>query len=160
MEQKEIVKKYLVALAMIVAAAVIITLAVNYYQSIWGNRANDEEFLSNQKVTETVKSSELPKKFPSDIPIETGVEIIKNENSVDPDGTTHATRTFVSSKTLDENHSIYSKYLNDNGLVIENSVNQPENKVMFASKGQQNIQIAITLLKETKTNTVTISISE
>ena len=160
MEQKEIVKKYLVGLVMMAAAAVIATMAVNYYQKIWGNQSSSSSIESNKKVTEEVKSSDLPKKFPADIPIETGVEIIKNENTVDPDGTSHAIRTFVSTKTLDENYAIYTAYLNSNGWIIESTVNKPDNKVIFASKAAQTIQIAASQLKGTQTNTVTISITE
>lgn len=140
----------------------LILAGVVYLTQRDGNKT--EKFLNNQ-VPEVQKInvdfSKLPDKFPEDIPIEKGSKTTQNYNSTTPEGHFQATRTFVTSLSLDENYQIYEKFFQDNGWTIKATTNEPAYKMIAGGKDQKNILVAIDENKgPDKTKTVSISYSE
>ncbi len=112
------------------------------------------------KVTQRdVDQSKLPDKFPADIPLEQGAKITQNYSSTTADGHYQATREFETKKTLAENVKLYTDYFKKNGWIIGTGIDQPDFKVVSATKGNLSLQVTIQNLP-TGVNIVSISAQE
>lgn len=98
----------------------------------------------NQVKIQEVAKNELPKDFPSDIPLEAGAEITLNFNTIIPTGELQATREFISAKTVTENLVLYKKILTENGWNIT-STNEKSTvgSLIFADKGKNRLNIRV-----------------
>ncbi len=81
--------------------------------------------------------------FPEDVPIENGAKITQNYNATSPDGRFQATRTFETTKTLDENFKIYLGYFEKNNWEINASLDQENYKMIYAYKDRGFMQISM-----------------
>src|SRR5688572_25742188 len=102
-------------------------------------------------------ASQLPEKFPADLPLEAGAKVTQNYNITTDDGRFQATRTFETSKTLEENVKIYTDYFNKNGWQAGTAIDNKDSKVLSATKGGSSLQIAISQNPVTQIKTVNIS---
>jgi hypothetical protein len=107
-------------------------------------------------VTET----QLPEKFPGGVPIEPGAKIVKNYNSISPDGRVQASRVFESSKSVGDNYDFYKEFLSrpKNGwrIILENGAD-PNNKALFARNAEGVLNVHITPGKQAGTAIVDLS---
>jgi hypothetical protein len=103
----------------------------------------------------------LPSAFPTDIPLEEGVEIKENSDSVRrEDGVKQATRSFISSKTAEQNSTIYVNYLRNNDWEILNQATTEDFRMILGKKGYQLFQVTITPNSDGKTTTVLLTLTE
>ncbi len=107
-----------------------------------------------------VDFSELPEKFPTDIPMEAGVRITQNYNSLTPEGQFQATRVFETSKSLDATIKVYTDFLNNNDWKITATLDQPNLKMVMGSKDGASIQVTVNQNTINDTKTVSISYME
>lgn len=160
MNYQDSIKKILVGLIMIIAFAIGLTMIIALFIG------DSERHSSKQSTPKTlaektkVAESQLPDKFPADLPIEANAEITQNYNASTEDGRFQATRTFETKKTLSENLSIYRQYLNNNGWAVESTVDEPTYKKISGSKGIQVLQISLSENANTRVKTVSISLTE
>lgn len=63
-------------------------------------------------------TGQVPRSFPTQIPIETGAKIINSYNATSPDGRLQATQVFESSKSVSANFKLYNDYLVKNNWKI------------------------------------------
>ena len=103
-----------------------------------------------------VPTTQLPKGLPSDLPIEKSATVISNVQFATPDGKTQYTRSYYSSRTLDDNYTVFKNYLDKNGWTINSAVNTEAVKTLDATKG--NNRLSITIGKD-PANKVTVSVS-
>ncbi len=151
-------KKTLGILAVIILALVIILAVV---KSRKNNDSGNENANTPAPVTKTeVPKNQLPNKFPDNIPIESGAEVVDNYNASTTDGRYQATRTFVTEGSLAGNLKLYSDYLKDNGWTTQAVVDQSTYKMVVGMKDKQQLQIAIDENSSSKVKTVTISLTE
>lgn len=90
-----------------------------------------------------VDKTVLPERFPSDIPLEAGAAIIFNYNAVNVAGQFQASREFVSKKSMADNLSLYQTSLKASGWTITSVSDQPTQKLIFANKGGNYLNIRI-----------------
>lgn len=91
-----------------------------------------------------VPKTELPKDFPSDIPLEVGAEVTLNFNGTNAKGELQASREFISKKTVAENYALYQKALKENGWNITNTIaDAPAGSLIFAVKDNSDLNIRI-----------------
>ncbi|MDR3643033.1 MAG: hypothetical protein P4L74_05410 [Candidatus Doudnabacteria bacterium] len=90
--------------------------------------------------TSTAPSAALP----LDIPWEAGATVIQNVTSKDPStGKTQYTRVYISSKTLDQNFSIYQTYMSQGGWTITSTLDRPTVKNLNATKPGVRLNVTI-----------------
>lgn len=157
---QDIIKKYLVGLIMIAAAALGLTLVIAPFM-----KYNNRPALQHRKAVADfqrveVDKSSLPEKFPFDIPLEKNAVITQNYNATAEDGSFQATRAFLTEKSLAENLAIYKKYFIDNDWKITATVNQTAFKKLTATRGGQTIEVSINDDAASKLNTVSITLTE
>jgi 16S rRNA C967 or C1407 C5-methylase (RsmB/RsmF family) len=113
------------------------------------------------KVTKTEKApTELPDKFPKDIPMETGAKVVQNYNATTEDGRFQATRVFESKKTIDENLKIYEEYLKTSKYTLDPVVSVNNYKAVSGKKLNAQLQISLDYNTNTKISTVSINYTE
>jgi hypothetical protein len=84
----------------------------------------------------------LPPNMPTDLPWENGVQIIGNHQVVDSETGIHRSdRSYITSKTMQQNLDIYKKYLKDNNWNISTTTDQADYKVLVAKKGNTQLEI-------------------
>lgn len=151
--------KVVIAVAILLALLfVVIKLSqhpVSPAHPLSDNEANPTS-LQVQKVAENT----LPNKFPANLPIEKDGKIIQNFNATEVDGRYNATREFESQQTLAQNIATYTKYLTDNGWEIKAKIDQSKLKMVMGKKENQQLQISVAQNPTTKTNLVTITLTE
>lgn len=152
----------LIILAVIVAAVVIgsAKLGKRSPAPITQNQTDTTTGEAPKFDKKTVDSSKLPDKFPADIPSEQGAQILTNYNGSTPDGSTQATRSFVTAKTLAENLKIYTDYMKAKGWAVKATVNDETSKMVMGTKGDQQLQVTMSENSSSKEKTVTISLTQ
>lgn len=149
------IKIGLVVFAVIVVGALIGLMVTRHNQPPAASQ------IAPLQVNKTEVSTEkLPEKFPTDIPLESGANIINNYNATTPDGRFQATRTFQTSKSLSDNLAIYSKYLTDHKWVVKTVSGSESAKMVSGSKDNQRLQITLSENSESHIKTVAISYTE
>ena len=104
----------------------------------------------------SIPSAQVPQGMPAGLPWEKGAAVLQNFTAKDPaTGKTQSTRVYVSAKTLDENLTVYQKYLQANGWIVVSAVNQPTIKNLFATKASAHLDITIA---KTPDNKVTVKV--
>lgn len=160
--QNNILKKILVAL-IIIFVAVVGGIAV-YSAFKKPHNTQTPTTTDNSKKDDIGKKevavTQMPAKFPTDMPMEAGASITQNYNAYPKDGSVQATRVFVTSKSLAENYSIYQSYLKNNGWDIKSSIDQDNYKMLYGVKGAGNLNISIDSNTDTKMKTVSITYTE
>lgn len=111
-------------------------------------------------VKKEVNPSQLPDKFPSDIPLEAGAKIEQNFTQQAESGQFQATRVFATAKTLEENYNIYLNYMKSSGWTVISNINQETLKSLTGKKGTALLQIDINQNTVTKVKTVDITYSD
>lgn len=150
-------KKNLLIIAVVVVLLVVIAVLFRS-KPVQNNNQNNAE---QPVITKTeVPSTDLPTKFPSDIPIEEGAKVLDNYNAQTPDGRFQATRTFETNKTLAANLKLYSDYLKQEDWTVQAVVDQAAYKMVVGMKDKQQLQISIDENSSSKVKTVTISLTE
>ena len=87
--------------------------------------------------------SVLPSGFPSDIPIEVGATITQNYSTTNPLGQPIAVREFVSKSSMAANLTLYKTSLAASGWTITNTVDASDQKIIDATKGNNNVRVRI-----------------
>lgn len=147
----------IVALAIIVLALAGLILVFSMTDKS-GPQVNDQETpIVTQK---DLPVTQVPEKFPVNVPIEEGATILQNYNATAADGRFQATRTFETKKSLDANFTIYENYLKANNWKIETTLNQPEYKLLVGTNGNTQLQISLSENTVDKVKTVDISLTE
>lgn len=132
--------KAFLAAAIIIAVALVVFIVMVAFPI----RNADKKMAvkpSQQKKTE-LPVSQTPAKFPAEVPIEKGAKILQNYNISDADSL-QATRVFETTKSLDENFNLYKEFFTKNGWTIINTLNQPQLKVISATKEDFHAQVTI-----------------
>lgn len=110
-------------------------------------------------TTKEVSKEQLPDKIPSNLPIETGAKVTQNYTSTNSSGDFQSTRVYESKKTIDENKRIYLDYLKNNGWKVVASLEESDNKVFTAVKGDLQMQLTINQSTASKTVMVEVTIT-
>jgi hypothetical protein len=161
-------KKYLIILLLVVLVIIILILPKQ-----WATKKLPASQPANKTATTTeagVKANvpslvpvttlapaQVPKAMPSNLPFEKGAQILQNFEIKDPTtGKTQSTRAYISGKTIDQNFTLYQKYLKDNGWTVTSSLSQPAINNLSATKA--GARLDITIAKDAK-GQVTVSVS-
>lgn len=150
-------KRLLVLVGVLV---VLIVVVGAYWRSTPMHREQPNSVVNKQpKIPgekKDVGSEQLPKNFPADVPIEEGAAVVQNFN-VDNNGYQQATRSFETRNTLAQNLALYKKYLTSNGYQISTTIDQPNYKMVYGTKGKESLRIEMTDNSVSKIKTVSIS---
>ena len=97
-----------------------------------------------------VPNNQLPDRFPKDIPLEAGAAVVTNFNAINSAGMFQASRTFISSKSMSANFSLYQNWLKTNGWSVTLAQNDKANNRYFvmATKGGDSLNILIRMLND------------
>ncbi len=149
----------------LVVLLVLVIIAAVYYFKVVDNDKNQSTTNTNgnkasQIVKTQVETDKLPEKFPADVPIEKDAKILQNYNATAPDGRFQATRVFETKESLAANITLYRNFLTKAGYEIKSSVDQPNYKMLYATKGDAGLQIAVDQNTVSKVRTVSISYTE
>jgi hypothetical protein len=153
----------LIWLAVIVAAIAIVAVVVISLVKKQSNETtpptqqNQNQDQQTGKKTE-VPTSQLPARFPADIPLEAGAQITQNYNADGPEGQYQASRVFISKQTLDANLATYQAYFKAKGWKVGATINEANYKFITGTKDNAQLQVTAQLANGQKT--VTISYTE
>jgi len=144
-------KKILVSIVVLVAlaiAVIVIQRSTKKALSPGTTTGQQSQGTTTQPVANVdvnpVESKTLPANLPTDLPWESGAEILQNFEATNKDtGQYQATRVYVSKKTLDQNMTIYKDYLTSHGWVIAGVIDQKEIKSLFATKDKEHLDIVL-----------------
>lgn len=101
---------------------------------------------SNPLKQVEIDKNKLPAKFPIDLPIETGVEVVQNYEVPKPEGGfQQSTRSYLSNKNLTELETVYTQYFKQNGWKQVSRLEQTGYRVMSVTKDDLLIQVSFTL---------------
>lgn len=141
-------KKVILVIILIVLLAVVILVVTGMNkatpapQPVKSSQTNVTTAPAPVKLTE-VDKTKLPDRFPADVPIEAGATITLNYNAVNAKGLFQASREFVSKKSMADNFTLYQKALTASGWTITSAMDQPNQKIILATKGANNLNIRI-----------------
>lgn len=160
MKYEDSIKKILVGLIIIIALSLGITMIVAMFIETTPQTqpVEHKEKAAIEKVD--LKSNILPKGLPENLPLEKNARITQNFTATAKDGTFQATRGYETAKTLSENLSVYTKYLQDNGWDVSSTINNANYKKVSGSKGMSNLQVSMSENIGKKVKTVTIFLTE
>jgi hypothetical protein len=109
-----------------------------------------ESDLSNQNsgpdaVINYIDESQLPERFPSDIPIEAGAETTLNYNTINSAGQFQASREFISKLSAEQNFNFYQQSLINTGWHLKQTLDDIAHgqKLIFAEKDGNELNIRI-----------------
>ncbi|RJQ28885.1 hypothetical protein C4571_02485 [Candidatus Parcubacteria bacterium] len=113
-------------------------------------------------TTTNVTAEKLPEKFPVDVPLEEGAKILKNYNSVSPEGRVQASRVFESNRSVAANFDLYRNFLTDrqNGWTVVyelNNPSQPAYKAIFARRTDGVLNVTIRSSTQERASIVDVS---
>ncbi len=109
-----------------------------------------------------VPLSELPKSFPANLPVDAVIKVVANYTATVPGGAVQATRSVLSSRSVQESFSFYKTFLSSpkNGWAIMAEVNDPkilDRKALFARNAGGVLGINISAGKAAGTSNVEVS---
>lgn len=110
-------------------------------------------------IVTNIPISHLPNNFPSNLPVETGSQLLENYEATSVDNGKQSTQVYTTRKTLSENVKIYTEYLQKNGWIILSQEDKPTYKMIYASKGISFLQVDLTEQSSPLANTIGISIT-
>lgn len=113
--------------------------------------------------TKAIPDSQIPDKFPKDIPIEQGAKVVSNYNTTLSDGRFQGVKSFQTAKGIDEEISYYKNYLKANGWeIVPTLPPRPEDtlKSLLAGKATEQMQVMVGPDPSKKTNLVTIVVTD
>ncbi len=139
-----------------VIAIAAVGIAYMYSRNKVAPQAQQPSNTQAQITKRDIPTSQLPDKFPSDIPQEAGARITQNDVQTTTDGRFQASRSFVTAKTLDENLKIYQTYFQSNGWATSITLNGPTYKALTATKGDLSVQVSLNDNTATQQKTVDI----
>lgn len=114
----------------------------------------------SKNITTEVPSDQLPQGLPSNLPIEKDVQITNNTTTRTPEGTFSSTRTYLSTKSLAENYSIFANYFKSNKWEIISDIDNPDYKFLAAQQGYKTILVNLNLTPQSEKTTVSVSYTE
>lgn len=159
MNNQELIKKYLLPFLIVVILVIALLLATHKSDNLTSTSTQPTVSGSRIAVTE-VDKAQFPEKFPKDVPIEEGAQIVQNFNATTADGRFQATRVFKTKKSLADNLSIYRNFLTDSGFKVESTINKPNYKMVRGTKGNTALQASIDENSKSGIKTVSISYIE
>jgi hypothetical protein len=111
---------------------------------MYGKVKRGQNVLEEKNIVErqVLPNEQLPGEFPKDFPLESGAQIMQNQN-VTVAGKTQGRRQFVSAKSLDENYQIYKNYMKQTGWEIISDVNEATLKSLIGRQGNQILTVSI-----------------
>ena len=115
-----------------------------------------------QSAITNVDTSRLPDSFPANVPIDAVIKIESNFNATGSDGRVQATRTVVSSRSVDGNFAFYKTFItaSGSGWTLVNEVNDPaspNHKALFARNTDGIMSINISAGKTPGTSILDVS---
>lgn len=144
---------------LLLIVAVILCLLFVAYKLMNIKKVAEVPQLVNVEKTD-VEITKLPEKFPSNIPLEEGAEVVQNYNSQTPEGQFQATRQFETKKTLAENYALYTDFMEKNGWEIKATTDDPTYKMVMGNLLKKAVQVTIEENKINQVKIVTISYTE
>jgi len=105
-----------------------------------------------------IETSKYPDYIPKNIPWEQNAVVLNNYEFPDKTGTQYS-RKYLSQKTLEENVSIYQKYLADSKWQITTDTNQADFRMFAATKPDLLGRLVITIAKSHVLGGVTVEVS-
>lgn len=142
MKQKTIITVVILVLA--VVATTVVYLNNQKAKKNANSKPGVKQTKSFQPLPVTdVTPSKLPDRFPTDIPLEQGAQIIYNFNGTNAAGMYQSTRQFESQKTIDQNYTLYQDALKKSGYTITQVIEDMAHfqKIIFATKGDNSVAI-------------------
>ncbi|MEK7642520.1 MAG: hypothetical protein AAB392_01860 [Patescibacteria group bacterium] len=142
----------------------IVLIALGYwgYRSGWfKGTQEEEEVVVPPKVTiEYVEPGKLAPLLPTDLPLEEGAPMQRNEivRTVDSREEQQVYR-YYSKKTVEENFEIYSEYLEESGWAIKNSTQEATSAFILAEKEGKSGAMQVSVSKNSITDDITVEIS-
>lgn len=159
MNNQELIKKVIAGLLVL---ALVIIAVVYVYPMLKKDEVVEvtppEEVFKPVTTQTQVPVDQVPDQFPENVPIEAGAAITQNYNVKDVDGSTQATRAFISKNTMAANLSLYKAWLTANNWEINATVDTPAYKMISGTKPKQELQVSISENVANKEITVTVSL--
>ncbi len=154
-------KKFVVGLIIL-----IILSGVFIVYSIFGrsevNRGLFTPITAPQNITvNKLNINKLPSAIPVNSLLEKNTLITENDTitSIDKPGVTQYTRKFISKKSVDENYTIYKKYLKNNGWKILSSLENKNLRSLVATKADNSQRFLITISENSVSHKVSVDLT-
>lgn len=148
---------WIVALIIVVAVVVAIFLYFAHNSRLFKSPALKPAPV--MKVDRSnLASTDVPDKFPPELIIlESGASVIENYNASAAGNRFQAARSYQTDKPLAEVDKMYKDFFDKNGWIIENIVDDFQQKVITATKGTTKIIVSAEENAVTHVRTVTVS---
>lgn len=126
-------------ISLIIVLAVLVILAF-----VYGQVKRETSVPEGRPVVErqALPVNQLPNEFPKDFPLESGAQVVQNDNEI-VNGKRQGHRQFASSKTLEENYQLYKDYLQKTAWTIIRDVNGPAYKSLIGRQANQVLSVSI-----------------
>ena len=137
-------KKFIITIVVVLLVGLAAGLIIKKYSQpavkVASNAANPGP-VSITNVPNTI----LPDRFPTDVPVEAGADIVYNYNAINAAGHFQSSREFISKKTEDQNYVYYQQTLAAAGWTITQAINDgvKNQRIILANKGANSLNIII-----------------
>jgi len=125
------VNKNLITAATVLGALALIVVGVYFFSS--GSVRGPEK---------TDFGTSMPTDFPADVPLESGAQV-EQSYSLDYSGQKQLTYVFMSRKTVEENYTLYTDFLNEQSWDLVNSYESPALSSLYGRKEGSDINVTI-----------------
>ena len=144
----------------VISVLIVAVFLFGKFRFDWFEKTTVEEGEKLKVGVEYIPQGTLPKEIPTDIPLEEGAPMQRNEIVKSADGAEEQyVYRFYSQKTVAENFDIYKKYLKDGGWVIKNSSKDANSAFLLANKEGKAGNMQITISKNSITGDITVEIN-
>ena len=157
MEIHKTLKNIIAGLGLLILVALIISLIA--YQAN-KSKVKDEPEKVLQVDKQEIPADKIPDKLPANIPIEKNAKVRDNYSASTNDGRTEATRSYETSKSLEENLSIFTEFMKSNGWTITSTTDQEKYKAVSGVKGSSSLLVQMNTDVGTDAKTVSIALTE
>lgn len=144
---------------LIVAAVVFVGLGV-FAVSQKGDQVSPSPTDQTATATTTPQKTDfgtsMPPDFPTDIPIESGVQM-EQSYSINSSGQKQLTIVFLSDKTVKENYSLYADFLKKQNWNISNTYESLKVSSLYGTKGNNDMNVTIS--ENTSTTSIKSQVS-
>jgi hypothetical protein len=147
--------KNLLRILVVVGLGALIAAGFYFYNLKKHPRQQQQQFSVDKKV---LAASQLPKGFPSNLPVEAGSTILQNYEATANDGRLQSTRVMTTKKTLAQAVKIYSDFYSKLGWDIVPTTNPDDNTVeALLRKGNDTALIVAKNNGDQKTVEITLT---
>lgn len=141
---------------------VILFLVVSAFSSYFyfGDMWEVEKDVTEEGVKTEYIVGDLPPNLPSNLPLEEGAVLMRNEIvTVPPGNEVQSVRTYLSKESVADNTTIFRKYLKDNGWLIVIDQNNQDFGLLMAEKPDKKGTFKFSVSKNSITKDITVEVN-